>query len=352
MHSTVISTLALLAGSAFATPITYPAGAPPSNDVNPADFAKIAGGGPPNSGLPPNVSSAAIADFTVVNFLENFESGFFAQAIEWIQGWNHNHELDILLDVVTTIHAQEEIHVATAENILKASNKPTLAPCKYTFNNINNVQDFINLANIITVTGIGAVINLAAGLAVTDPGLVQGPASILGNEARQDAFFRLADVTIGFNKKQYDLEVDVLAPQPAPFDTRISAPYALNLASPFISDCPAPPPPFPKIPSMTADLPRDQQKVTGSSGPIKFTVDSSFGKNATSASDKLFVGWVNQANKVNYVDAQLKGNTVYASIPDGLAGAAFAALTNQNTLPDVNSLTAKTLAGPAVVIIS
>lgn len=352
MHSSsLLSALSLFAASALAAPLSTPPNYPAPNDPNPLDFAKLAGGGPPNGKLPPNVSSSALGSFGVVNFLENFESGFFEQSIEWIKGWNKDHDLDLLLDIVTTIHAQELIHVATAESILKNYNKPTFAPCKYTFPDVNNVQEFIDLANVITVTGIGAVINLASGLALTDPALVPGPASILGNEARQDAFFRLADATINTNRRTGDIEIDVLAPQPAAFDTRITAIWALNLASPFISDCPAPPPSFPKLPPMKADLPANQQKTTGSSGPIKFVVDP---KQVPATDKPLFIGWANQANVIKYVPATLDqaSGMIESEIPDGLAGAAFAALTAQNTFPDVGNLTAQTIAGPAVVMIS
>ena len=350
MRSISLSAIACLAASVSAAPALWPA-PPASNNQDPASFAAAAGGGVPNGGAPSNISATAVGGFTAVNFLENFEAGFFAQAIEWIQGWNHDGSLNLLLEVVTAIHAQEEIHIATAEAILKKNNKPTLEPCKYTFNGIDSVQDFIELANIITVTGIGAVIDLEAKLAVSDPTLIQGPASILGNEARQDAFFRLADVTIDASRRTGNIEIDVLAPQPAPFDTRLTGVYALNLASKFISDCPAnqPNPMFPKIPALNADLPPQQRRVTGSSGPIKFKFDENEVKNAPA---KAFIGWVNQANKVNYVDATITGGVVYATIPDGLAGAAFAVLTDQNTIPDVTTLTTKTLAGPAVVIVS
>ena len=352
MHSSLLSAFALLASSAIAVPLAAPSAAPSSNDPNPLDFAKIAGGGPPNGKLPPHLSDTALGNFQVVNFLENFESAFFAQAIEWIKEWNRDHSLDLLLDVVTTIRAQEEVHVATAEGILKNFNKPTFEPCKYSFPGVNSVEDFIELANVITVTGIGAVINLVAGLATTDPAIVAGPASILGNEARQDAFFRLADVTIGADRRSGDVEVEVLAPQPAAFDTRITGVYALNLASPFIHDCPAPPPPFPKIPALKAVLRRHQKKVTGSSGPIKFSFDEDEVKLTGSQGDKLFIGWVNQANTIKYVEAKVKHGHVYSEIPDGLAGAAFAVLTPQNNFPDVGNLTEHTLAGPAVVMIS
>ena len=333
MHSTTIFTFALLATSALAMPMGGPAN-PPANDQNPLDFATLAGGGPPNGKLPPNISNSAIADFQAVNFLENFEAGFFEQAIQWLGGWNDKHQYDELLDVVTKIHAQEEIHVATAEGILNNFHRQTFKPCTYKFPDVHNVEDFVSLANIITVTGIGAVINLISGLAVTDPELVQGPASILGNEARQDAFWRVNTLGLRF-------------PEPAAFDTRISAQFALSLAAPFVSDCQGNEPNFVALPPLKAEV--GKKEVTGSSGPITFSFNTKQVKNSTS---DVFVGWVNQANVVQYTPAKVWNGKVSSTIPGGLAGVAFAALTNQNTVPDVGNLTLHTLAGPAPVRIS
>lgn len=331
MHSTIITSLALAATAAFAMP-TGPSN-PPPNDQNPLDFSTLAGGGPPNGKLPPNISNAAIADFQAVNFLENFESGFFEQAIGWIGNWNDKRQYDKLIEVVTKIHAQEQVHVATAEGILNNFHRKTFKPCTYKFPDVHNIDDFASLANLITVTGIGGVINLIAGLAVTDPELVAGPASILGNEARQDAFFRTTGLGLEF-------------PEPAAFDTRISAGYALNLASAFVSNCEGNMPSFKTIPPLKAEV---EKKVTGSSGPITFSFDSKQVKNMTNS---VFVGWVNQANKVQYTKAKVSGNKVESTIPGGLAGVAFAALTNQEQFPDVGNLTLATLAGPAPVRIS
>ncbi len=56
---------------------------------------------------------------------------------------------------------------------------------------------------------------------------------------------------------------------------------------------------------------------------------------------------------VVYTTATAAGDgMVKSTIPDGLAGLAFAALTNQNTATDIDSLTAATLAGPAPVQVS
>ena len=315
-------------------PTSAPAN-PPANSQNPLDFAELAGGGPPNGKLPPNISNTAIADFQAVNFLENFESGFFEQAIEWIGGWNKDRKYDELLDVVTKIHAQEQIHVATAEGILNNYHRQTFKPCTYKFPDVHDVDDFVDLASTITVTGIGAVINLIAGLAVTDPELVQGPASILGNEARQDAFWRVNTLGLKF-------------PEPAAFDTRISALYALSLASQFVSDCEGNEPKFVPLPPLTAQV-HKSRTVTGTNYPISFTFDPKQVKNSTS---DVFIGWVNQANVVQYTPAKVSNGKVDSTFPSGLNGVAFAALTNQNKFPDVGNLTLATLAGPAPVRVS
>ncbi|CAF9930503.1 MAG: hypothetical protein ALECFALPRED_004618 [Alectoria fallacina] len=297
-------------------------------------IAAIAGGGPPNGPAPLNISASAIADFSGVNFLENMESAFFFQGLQNLTKWNTNHQHDHAIDVVTRVQAQELIHVQTAEDILKANNAPIFAPCKYDFP-VTNAEEFFALANIITSVGIGAVINIVSGLAISDPKIVQAPASILAIEARHDAFFRHHSVS------------DI--PNPAPFDTRISSAYALNLASPFIVKGSCAAPSFPVIPALKAEV---NGKTTGSSGPITFSFDTT-AVSKDDLSKGLYIGWVNQANVVNYKPATVDGEgMVKSTIPDGMAGIAFAALTPQNTAEDVNSLTAVTIGGPAPVQIS
>ncbi len=297
-------------------------------------IATTAGGSPPNGSAPLDISTSAIADFSGVNFLENMESAFFLEGLQNLTKWNTHHQYDHAIDVVTRVQAQELIHVQNAEDILKANNAPTFAPCKYTFP-VSNPDEFFALASIITSVGIGAVINVVSGLAVSDPKLVQGPASILAIEARHDAFFRHHSVS------------DI--PNPAPFDTRISSTYALNLASPFIVKGSCTTPPFTVIPALKAEV---TGKTTGSCGPITFSFDAA-AISKEDLSKELYIGWVNQANLVNYQPVTVDGEGVVKStIPEGMAGIAFAALTGQQAAEDVNSLTAVTIAGPAPVQIS
>ncbi|KAL6721531.1 hypothetical protein ACLMJK_000635 [Lecanora helva] len=322
----IISAVALLAASSNALALL-----PRTQDV-----ADVAGGAPPNGPPPANISDAAVKDFQGVNFLENLESAFFEQGLQNLTNkWNDNHKIHLAIDIVTKVQAQEAIHVQTAKNILNHFNKATFTPCKYQFP-VSNAKEFFGLANIITSVGIGAVINVASGLALTDPTLVPGPASILAIEARHDAFFRAES---GVSK----------IPNPAPFDTRISAAYALNLASPFIvKDSCASMPDFSKIPALESEA---RGKTTGSHGPIVFSFDPSEVKKSD-LDKKLYIGWVNQANVVQYTPADVSDGKVTTSISSGLAGLAFAALTAQNDAKDVNALTEATLAGPAPVQIS
>lgn len=84
--------------------------------------------------------------------------------------------------------------------------------------------------------------------------------------------------------------------------------------------------------------------------PIKFAFDTAEVK---LTGKPLFVAWVNQANKIAYSPATLGGDGyVDTIIPEGLAGMAFGALTEQDAALDVNALTPFTLAGPAPVQIS
>lgn len=329
MHSTTIAALTLLAASSSA--LVLPRQQPPQVIAN-------AGGAPPSVPPPDKISDGAVADFQGINFLENLESAFFEAGLQNLTNlWNHDKSLDLAIEIVTKVQAQELIHVQTAENILNHFGKKTYTPCKYVFP-VSNAEEFFALSNIITSAGIAAVINVVSGLAETDPGLVPGPASVLAVEARHDAFFRAASGVSDI-------------PNPAPFDTRILPAYALNLASAFIvpNSCTGGMPTFPIIPPLKAEV---SSKLTGSSRPIEFT----FEMNAASKdklSKLLYIGWVNQANVVVYTTATVAGDgMVKSTIPDGLAGLAFAALTNQSTATDVNSLTTATLAGPAPVQVS
>ncbi|KAI4165840.1 MAG: hypothetical protein LQ342_000271 [Letrouitia transgressa] len=329
MYPRITATIGLFAASAFSLPTLQ------KRDLSIAD---IAGGDVPNGGPPASISDTAVAFFQGVNFLENLESTFFAHGLRNLtEAWNHNNAFNEVIEVVRKVQAQEVIHTQTATTILKHFNKQTFEPCEYVFP-VENAKEFLSLANTITSVGIGAVINGAATLAMSDPGLVQGPASIIGTEARHDAFFRLAALGV--------------VPNPAPFDTRISAPFALNLASEFIvlGSCKTGMPSFPVIPPLKAEVGKDVL-VTGTGKDIEFSFEAA--KVEVKEGEALWIGWVNQNNKFVFTEAKVVGDgKVKTTIPEKLSSVAFAALTKSKEAADVNALTKITIAGPAPVQIS
>ena len=236
---------------------------------------------------------------------------------------------------------QEQVHIATIEGILSHFNTPIIPPCLYQFP-VDSTASFLQLAQIITTVGIGGVLEIATLDAVTDPAVIQGVASIVTVEARHDAFFRTA--------------VDsTRAPNPAPFDTRISGVWALNLALPFVvpDSCPSLPnvpilPPL-NVVTITPGV-SSNGTATDGTGTVTFSAPAGFGSNSTAS---LFAAWVNQVNVPVFTPATVGGNgNIQTTVPKDMAGVAFVALTTKTDATDVDTLTSETLAGPAVVILN
>lgn len=194
-------------------------------------------------------------------------------------------------------------------------------------------MEFLSLGRSLSSVALGAFLTLAELVASRDSSLVAGIASIAATEARHNAFFNVAVGQL---------------PNPAPFDTPISLIWAYNLASAFIvpSSCPLELP-IPIIPRLTTQetLRANQTRMNISWDPLQNAVVQEAGKD-------LFVGWVNQLGSPVYTPVTSTGDgTGSASIPSGLKGAVFTALTSQNTLVTVDDLTAATLAGPAIILV-
>ncbi len=85
--------------------------------------------------------------------------------------------------------------------------------------------------------------------------------------------------------------------------------------------------------------------MTFSWDPTQKPVTQENGKN-------LFIGWVNQLGSPVYTPLKSIGNgTGTATVPSGLKGVVYTALTTQNTLMSVDDLMGATLAGPAIVLV-
>ena len=102
--------------------------------------------------------------------------------------------------------------------ILNTYKVPLIPPCNYSFP-VASTNEFFRLADLIGSVEISAIIGLSQRLALSDPSVARLVSSILTVESRHDAFFR---------------DVQNRLPNPAPFDTGISAIWAYNIALLFI----------------------------------------------------------------------------------------------------------------------
>ncbi|KAN0101479.1 hypothetical protein V8E51_011989 [Hyaloscypha variabilis] len=299
--------------------------------------AEQAGGGVPG-GPPPetNFSANALSNFKVANFIEGIESGFFAGALDSLNkdATFNNASADgkSIANVTTQIAAQELVHKATLEGLLSLANESAVPACATIFP-VNDTPDFLAKANLVTSAAIGVIITILQSLAGTDPNLLGPLSSILSCESQQDAFFRMS----GSN-----------TPSASPFNTALSQTFAYNIALSFVDprSCPQLLP-LPILPSLNLTSP-----VFVSTAPTTPPTSITFTASGVSATDKLFVGWVNQANPIVYSNVTISNGVATADVPTGLTGIAFAALTREISATTVDGLTNVTIAGPAAVLMS
>jgi Ferritin-like domain len=335
--------VALLISAASALPASITGSA-----ITP-QVTQLAGGGIPVNNNPPaaQLSQNAVSSFELANFLENLESNFFQNGLANLTAWGTAGYTNGVsnLDVVAAVAAQEEVHVANLVKVITGNGGQAIVPCQYQFP-VSDAPSFYALANIITSVGIGALIDLEANVAPTDPGVIPAVGSIVPVESRHDAFFRLTA-----NEH----------PNPTAFETRISGTWAYNLALDFIvaDSCTNLPvsisslPVFPDIQVINAGPPSFAAK-NGEPGSLTFTVlTPSQMYTHWNTSGPLYMGWVDAANSPVYTSVTHVGNGDFmADIPSGLFGMAFAALTNQNTATNVADLTKATVAGPLPMPVS
>lgn len=324
------------AASQPAAASSQPAGAAPPSLLSPLT-AQQAGGGVP-AGPPPQTSFSpnALANFKVANFIEGIESGFFAGALQSLSKdqtfTTPSADGKSIANVTTQIAAQELVHKATLEGLLQLANMPPVPACA-SINQVNDTADFLAKANIVTSAAIGVIITILASLSTTDPNLIGPLSSILSCESQQDAFFRIS----GSN-----------TPSASPFNTALSTTYAYNIALTFADPLSCPQLlPLPILPSLNLTSP-----VFSATAPATPPTSITFNATGVVQNQKLYIGWVNQANPIVYSNVTVVNGIATADIPKGLTGIGFAALTADMTPTTVDGLTNVTLAGPAPVLLS
>jgi hypothetical protein len=130
---------------------------------------------------------------------EFFESAFFlsllANVTNNVAGFqiNDQDERNYVIDSLTAIIAQEELHGINADNALKSQNAPTISPCTYKFPTTTFI-DAVSFAATFTDLVLGTLQDVIQLLAISkDVALTRGVASVVGQEGAQTGFFRIVE---------------------------------------------------------------------------------------------------------------------------------------------------------------
>ncbi|KAF2668463.1 hypothetical protein BT63DRAFT_277834 [Microthyrium microscopicum] len=182
---------------------------------------------------PGTISAEGLINLRFIEFNENFEVAFFTSLLSnvtnGISGFQISDEKErsLVIEALTAVVAQEELHALNAAGALKSQNQDTILPCKYQFPTTNFV-DAITLAATFTDVVLGTLQDVNQIFAQNnDTGVLRGLASIIGQEGEQDAFYRLLQ-----NKN--------LIPSALPFLTTSTRDFAFSALQAFVvpGSCP------------------------------------------------------------------------------------------------------------------
>lgn len=158
---------------------------------------QLAHGSLPN-GAPPAIPPKpdSFLSLRLIAFNELFEVAFFtsllANVTNGIDGYNidHDERKKYVIDSLTAILAQEELHALNANDALAHFNEGPIQPCQYTFP-VATVEDAIALASTFTDVVLGTLQDVVTGFGTDgDVGLIGGVASVIGQEGEQNGFYR------------------------------------------------------------------------------------------------------------------------------------------------------------------
>jgi hypothetical protein len=208
-------------------------GFPTPNAAQLLAIEQLAHGTLPNGSPPPMISANGITNLEFINFNENFEVAFFASLIHNVTtnvaGFQIQDQTEraFILEALTAVFAQEELHALNAEGALKHFGQQPILPCKYQFPT-TTFDDAIALAATFTDVVLGTLQDVIQVFAESnDDALTRGIASVIGQEGEQEGFYRLLR-----NKK--------LIPSAQPFLTTSTRDLAFSALQAFVipGSCP------------------------------------------------------------------------------------------------------------------
>ncbi|CAK3990029.1 Hypothetical predicted protein [Lecanosticta acicola] len=171
------------------------------NITNPSDALNQiqiqAHGTLPNATLPSSISDLTATTFQLIAFNELFEVAFFTSLLQNITDNVSGFDIgsgaakQIVVNAITAVQAQEELHALGAEGILQAAGRDQILPCEYVFPT-NDFDGAIALASTFTDVVLGTLQDAQLNFGKDgDIGFLPLVGSVIGQEGEQNGFYRL-----------------------------------------------------------------------------------------------------------------------------------------------------------------
>ncbi|CAK7200344.1 hypothetical protein SEUCBS139899_003036 [Sporothrix eucalyptigena] len=358
MLYTSLLSAAVFAASALAAPT--PSQLPADGFPNPSadqltDINKAADGTLSTAPPPPSLNASSIPIFQLINFNENFEVAFFNSLIYNITNDVSGFQVPFLaektalINVLTTVLAQEELHAINAANVISHFGGTVPTPCTYKFPT-SDLISALNLAETFTALVLGTLQDASQGLSTNgDHGPVRAVASVIGQEGEQNGFFRSL-----LNAK----------PSEKPFLTTSIAPFAFSALQDFIVSCPFDIPstiPIPIFPTISV---QGGSVVSAEDQTLTFTADLTgvaaaspyYGNPSACTNDLSFTYFTGQDAPISKPISNVSWSgdviTFSAEFPfteyvmDGLS---IGSLTTSSNFSNPDAVASATLAAPALI---
>jgi len=293
------STLALLAGTAIASPV-------------PVEKRQ----------------ASAINDGVILNYaltLEHLEDKFYREALEnyTMADFQAAGYDETFYNNIKMISSDEQTHVSFLTSALQAAGVAPVQECTYAFP-ATDVKSFLALSQVLEGVGVSAYLGAAGD--IMDKTYLGAAGSILTVEARHSAYIRSSG--------------NGLSPFPSPFDVGLDYNEVYTLAAPFIASCPADNPALPVMafPSLTASASNPALPCPGDH--VSFMLG-----NCDLADKTVYGAWISATGPV-FVPVTIDGEMVTAEIPaENINGQSYFVLTSDDKMVTDDTV----LAGPAVV---
>ncbi|TVY55519.1 hypothetical protein LCER1_G004277 [Lachnellula cervina] len=170
-------------------------GYPTPNAQQVVQIETQAHGSLPNGPSPSSVSSDTVTSLQLIAFNEIFETAFFSSLIQNVTnnvpgyGFNATYQ-DPIVETLTVIRAQEELHTLFANASLIALGATPVQTCAFMFP-VTTFPDAIALAIKFTDVVLGTLPAIQQLLAVSgDAALIPGIGSVIGQEGEQVGGYR------------------------------------------------------------------------------------------------------------------------------------------------------------------